>query len=96
MDVQYRKKDVKQYFPNNQNNLLALLISITDLFTSFCIIKQKTSISLKSENVHTIKELTGNLFSFARSLPAPTCRKSLARRRPFARMEGADSSINGR
>ena len=35
-------------------------------------------------------------FCSARSLPVPTCRKSLARRRPSARMEGTDSSRNGR
>ena len=32
----------------------------------------------------------------ARTLPVPTCRKSLARRRPSARMEGTDSLRNGR
>ena len=34
--------------------------------------------------------------SFVRSLPAPTCRISLAQRRPYTRMEGTDSSRNGR
>ena len=46
--------------------------------------------------VDSLKEESRRPFSSAQSLPVPTCRKSLARRRPSAKMEGTDSSRNGR